>query len=367
CRPKVAWDIVTLPKKQGGLGLLPVEKQAQAIFAQFTTKTLSQRNPPWWATAAQWALDKRLGQKNMHSSDLLAAAPPKRFPKGLPAFWDRVLRSWFAIQGKGPDGTFNGDVDSMLGLPFEHPAVYLLVDITAAARKKLRENKLFTLGDVFERYEPTGAAISRDDPLLRPYVSAFTKFKINLHPHVTRKLLDYPAEPNRRTVWAHARVGTSPLEAYSPRQGRLAAASSEVAPVRLDKWERGQRHNQGAREIAQIEKISKARWARLPKIPLETKHLSLLWLMAHAAVPTAAQLSHYIPDLEPVCKYCSAVIQTSDASNDPEILESENIAHYFWACPRVRDFWQRVSRFLQDIRENTAGPAFQVDLRMYLE
>ncbi|KAJ1811944.1 hypothetical protein LPJ60_006654, partial [Coemansia sp. RSA 2675] len=86
--------------------------------------------------------------------------------------------------------------------------------------------------------------------------------------------------------------------------------------------------------------------------------------MAHAAVPTAAQLSHYIPNLEPICKYCSAVIQTSDASNDPEILESENIAHYFWACPRVRDFWQRVLSFLQDIHENTAGPAFQVDLRM---
>ncbi|KAJ2488014.1 hypothetical protein IWW37_005028, partial [Coemansia sp. RSA 2050] len=86
--------------------------------------------------------------------------------------------------------------------------------------------------------------------------------------------------------------------------------------------------------------------------------------MAHAAVPTAAQLSHYIPDLEPACKFCSTAIQTSDANDDPGTLESENIAHYFWACPRIRDFWQRVSRFLQDIRTETAGPVFQVDLRM---
>ncbi|KAJ2485164.1 hypothetical protein IWW37_006019 [Coemansia sp. RSA 2050] len=170
--------------------------------------------------------------------------------------------------------------------------------------------------------------------------------------------------PNRHAVWAYARVGSLPLEAYSPRQGRLAAVSSEVAPVRLDKWERGQRHNQGVRDEAQTKRISKARWSRLPKIPLETKHISLLWLMAHAAVPTAAQLSHYIPDLEPACKFCSTVIQTSDANDDPGSLESENIAHYFWACPRIRDFWQRVSRFLQDIRTETAGPVFQVDLRM---
>ncbi|KAJ2488104.1 hypothetical protein IWW37_004992 [Coemansia sp. RSA 2050] len=86
--------------------------------------------------------------------------------------------------------------------------------------------------------------------------------------------------------------------------------------------------------------------------------------MAHAAVPTAAQLSHYIPDLEPACKFCSTAIQTSDANDDPGTLESKNIAHYFWACPRIRDFWQRVSRFLQDIRAETAGPVFQVDLRM---
>ncbi|KAJ2809610.1 hypothetical protein H4S07_003163, partial [Coemansia furcata] len=91
-----------------------------------------QKNPPWWAATAQWAFDQRLGQKNMHSSDLLALAQPKQFPKGLPAFWDQVLCSWFAIKGKGPDSTFTGSIEALLGLPFDHPAVYLLVNISAA-------------------------------------------------------------------------------------------------------------------------------------------------------------------------------------------------------------------------------------------
>ncbi|KAJ2810938.1 hypothetical protein H4S07_002379, partial [Coemansia furcata] len=218
--------------------------------------------------------------------------------------------------------------------------------------------------DVFERYELTGAAISRDDPLLHPYVQAFRQYKINLHPHVTRKLLDYPREPNRRAVWAYAQAGSVPLDAYSPRQGRLAMASTEVAPIRLDRWERAQRQNRVERTEAEIMRLSKARWTRLPKIPLETKHLSLLWLMAHAAVPTAAQLSHFIPDLEPVCKFCSDITRTSDADDDTSEIESEYINHYFWACPRVKEFWRRVSCFLQDIRVDTSGPIFQVDLQM---
>ncbi|KAJ2862299.1 hypothetical protein GGH94_004352 [Coemansia aciculifera] len=86
--------------------------------------------------------------------------------------------------------------------------------------------------------------------------------------------------------------------------------------------------------------------------------------MAHAAVLTAAKLSHFIPDVEPACKYCSAITRSNDASDVTEELESENIAHYFWFCPRVQDFWQRVSQFLQALRSDTAGPVFQVDLRM---
>ncbi|KAJ2452441.1 hypothetical protein GGI03_006773, partial [Coemansia sp. RSA 2337] len=199
---KVAWDVVILSKNQGGLGLLPLEKQTKAIFAQFTVNMLRQKDPPWWAVAARWVFDQQLGQKKLHSSDLLVLAQPKQIPKGLPAYWDLVLRSWFALKGKGPDETFNGPIESLLGLPFYHLAVYLLVEISAATRKKLRANKLITLGDIFVRYELTGVEISRDDPLLQPYVLAFSQGRNRLHTHVIHKLLNYPLDPDRGAVWA---------------------------------------------------------------------------------------------------------------------------------------------------------------------
>ncbi|KAJ2463158.1 hypothetical protein GGI03_004018 [Coemansia sp. RSA 2337] len=151
-------------------------------------------------------------------------------------------------------------IESLLGLPFDHPAVYLLVEISAATRKKLRANKLFTLGDVFVCYELTGAAISCDDPLLQLYILAFSQRRINLHPHVICKLLNYPLDPNRCAVWAHAQLGGVPLEAYTPRQGRWTATSTEVAPIRLDRWERAQVQNQIARAETDITRLSKARW-----------------------------------------------------------------------------------------------------------
>ncbi|KAJ2813086.1 hypothetical protein H4S07_000939 [Coemansia furcata] len=86
--------------------------------------------------------------------------------------------------------------------------------------------------------------------------------------------------------------------------------------------------------------------------------------MAHAAVPTAAQLSHFILDLEPVCKFCSDITRTSDTDDDTSEIESEYINHYFWACPRIKEFWRQVSCFLQDIHVDTSGPIFQVDLQM---
>ncbi|KAJ2420397.1 hypothetical protein GGF41_004271, partial [Coemansia sp. RSA 2531] len=62
----------------------------------------------------------------------------------LPAYWDQVLRSWFALKDTGPDETFNSSIKCLLGLPFDHPLVYLLVKVSAATRKKLWANKLFT-------------------------------------------------------------------------------------------------------------------------------------------------------------------------------------------------------------------------------
>ncbi|KAJ2834719.1 hypothetical protein FBU31_001740 [Coemansia sp. 'formosensis'] len=90
--------------------------------------------------------------------------------------------------------------------------------------------------------------------------------------------------------------------------------------------------------------------------------------MAHAAVPTAAKPSHYIPDLPLELKYCYTFGETdaaeSGAISEPQRVARENIVHYFWLCPHVKDFCLSVSCFLQEIRTTTAGPVFKVALRM---
>ncbi|KAJ2750308.1 hypothetical protein GGI19_005180 [Coemansia pectinata] len=92
--------------------------------------------------------------------------------------------------------------------------------------------------------------------------------------------------------------------------------------------------------------------------------------MAHAAVPTASKLSHYTPDLPPECKFCYTLSESSATDNgavsNSQNAPRETIVHYFWLCPRVQDFWQRVSCFLQGIREDTSGPVFKVDLRVII-
>ncbi|KAJ2457255.1 hypothetical protein GGI03_006149, partial [Coemansia sp. RSA 2337] len=85
------------------------------------------------------------------------------------------------------------------------------VEISAATQKKYLANKLFALGDIFKLYRPTGTAISRDDPILQPYVLSFGQRRVNLHPHVISKLLNYPLDSDRCAVWAHAQLGGIPL------------------------------------------------------------------------------------------------------------------------------------------------------------
>ncbi|KAJ2840559.1 hypothetical protein FBU31_000316 [Coemansia sp. 'formosensis'] len=160
-------------------------------------------------------------------------------------------------------------------------------------------------------------------------------------------------------------VGVS-LAAYMPRLGWVTMQTAEITPMSLAKW--AIEEEQG--DIAEQNHIraAKACWTKIPKIPLKPKHLSLLWLMVHAAVPTAAKLSHYIPDLPPECKYCYTLSETDAADSgtisEPQRVARKNIVYYFWLCPCIQDFWQRVSCFLQGIRMTAAGPIFKADLCM---
>ncbi|KAJ2104398.1 hypothetical protein GGI16_002765 [Coemansia sp. S142-1] len=82
--------------------------------------------------------------------------------------------------------------------------------------------------------------------------------------------------------------------------------------------------------------------------------------MAHAAVPTASKLSHYNPDLPAECKFSYTLSGSNGAARNSQHAPREAIVHYFWLCPRIQDFWQWVSCFIQGIHDAPNGPIFRV-------
>jgi hypothetical protein len=52
----VAWAIVTMPKKQGGLGIRDLRIHNKAVMANFTSKLLSTGSGPCFSWLANWRL-----------------------------------------------------------------------------------------------------------------------------------------------------------------------------------------------------------------------------------------------------------------------------------------------------------------------
>jgi hypothetical protein len=77
-------------------------------------------------------------------------------------------------------------------------------------------------------------------------------------------------------------------------------------------------------------------WKAVFSKRLEPKHQSLLWLMQQGAVTTALQMVHLRPDTTRLCPVCNE--------------HAESLTHYFFECPRVREYWRLVGRFLDRIQ-----------------
>ncbi|KAJ1885729.1 hypothetical protein LPJ81_006841, partial [Coemansia sp. IMI 209127] len=306
---------------------------------------LRPNDPPWWAAAAFWALGAHLAKLKLHPTDLLKVKPPRSPYGSRPDFWKHVLKSWKQTKGNLPSDIGPASIQAMVGAPLEHPAISSRYTPPVAQQSVLRSNGLHTLSDVFIRNPLTGAAITPAGPRVKPFVTAVSKFNIILQPTITRQLLNFPEVPDKRAVWAEARIGGVSLEEYRPRHGRLVSQSRETKDV---KWQRWECERNESSDPATREQVKSSRWARINKVPLEPKYTSLMWLMAHGAVPTARQLTHCVPDLSPFCILCDG--------------EVESISHYFWKCPRAQRYWLLISDFLQSIRRDQPVPAVQVSL-----
>jgi hypothetical protein len=67
------------------------------------------------------------------------------------------------------------------------------------------------------------------------------------------------------------------------------------------------------------------------------------------SVATARVLAHMRPDANPACPVCH--------------VEVETLRHYFFECPRVREFWQLVGEFLDRIQQPSPTQTHQVELK----
>ncbi|KAM0888278.1 hypothetical protein ACQ4PT_028461 [Festuca glaucescens] len=77
----VAWDIVTMPRKQGGLGIRDLRIHNRAVMANFTSKLLSSGVGPCFSWMASW-----------HMQDSIPISPAHHDSY----FWKSILASQFA-------------------------------------------------------------------------------------------------------------------------------------------------------------------------------------------------------------------------------------------------------------------------------
>ncbi|KAJ2546510.1 hypothetical protein EV175_005571, partial [Coemansia sp. RSA 1933] len=141
-------------------------------------------------------------------------------------FWLHVLTSWRMTGGSLKAGIDNCSLEAILGLPLDHPDITIPRATSKPAITALRKPNIYTLGDIFERNPATGAAITRADDAVLPFIRLFWQGRIYIQPPIIQRLLNYPATPNRDAVWASVKLGDAPLECYTPRDGRHYAAKA---------------------------------------------------------------------------------------------------------------------------------------------
>jgi hypothetical protein len=113
----VSWDIVTLPKKNGGLGIRNLRHHNRALIANLASKLLSDNNGPYFSWLANWYLH-----------DTIPLAPTRNDSplwKSLQAVIFQVQHATYCISGTGDRTAFWQHSWSELGrLCFTMPVLY---------------------------------------------------------------------------------------------------------------------------------------------------------------------------------------------------------------------------------------------------
>ncbi|KAJ2775869.1 hypothetical protein IWQ57_000026 [Coemansia nantahalensis] len=125
-----------------------------------------------------------------------------------------------------------------------------------------------------------------------------------------------------------------PLARYTPKVGRTMLSDPSPTAANYRRWR--------ADWVADAESTL---WTAIHHMPLEAKHISLVWQLQHGCIPTAKQLQHMSPEKTDKCPSCRN-LAPDRTTPLPAPEHREDLAHYFHCCARVHRFWLLVGRFL---------------------
>lgn len=337
-RCKVAEDIITRPKEQGGLGLLPLHEQAIAIFGTWVTKVLDPKEPPKWAPVAHWLLSHHLSTLGLHPS-MLCMNDKTQWPtkwKRLPNFWRRLMEFWKVAGGVCQPVDNHWQTADLLALPwsgttatftnFNNPTE------TRAATKRWQQKGANCIGDVFVWSPIHNKMYTFDSPSTRSVIDAYNKAQLALQPTALLVLGNQQSEVTKHYLpFSQLRVLDKEMVWYQPKLCRKFILGTTTLSPKTNRWTSNLDGNAPQR-TGSIEMLS---WKVVFSPRLEPKHRALLWLMHQGAVATARQLRYMVPGMTANCPICNTEIET--------------LIHYFWECPRIRTYWKMISNFLNNI------------------
>lgn len=198
--------------------------------------------------------------------------------------------------------------------------------------KRWRENGAHTLGDVLEWCAVEKVYVSRDTLAARTVTKEIRKGNLWISDAATKRLrrlervptTDPPVLPA-----AKLRAIEAALPDYSVKAGRVFLLGERTVLPRLHRWgiQSDERSPAGTPMLP---------WKSVFAPCIEPKQQSLLWLMQHGAVVTARQMARWCSETSPQCPVC--------------VTLTETLPHYFFECPRIRDYWQLVGEFLDRIQ-----------------
>lgn len=354
-RGRVAEEKITRPKSEGGLGLLPLREQAQAIFGNFLAKVCHPTSRPEWVPMAHGLLAHYLRQNQQDLSDMYARTEGVQNVVGrarsIPVFWRQVIQTWNRLGGRVVPVSASWHPLEVLTLPLKAVTttinpVYRQYQLRTLPDRALswRGAGANTLGDVIEWSPTRFTYVSRSTEAAQTVTADWRHYHWTVEPQVLQLLRPLKRPPSTgppAMPFSKIRLMDGGVDTYRPKKARRYMQGKKPLAPRADRW--------ADRTDPVGTSMDMLAWSTVFSSRLEPRHQSLLWLMQHGAVYTGRTIVHFHPDATSECPMCGTPY--------------ESLRHYFYECSRVREFWQLIGEFLDRIQNQPPAQSTPVELK----